>query len=115
MESAAFDPKLVAYCGLYCGACSKYLNGKCPGCAGNEKAAWCKIRPCCVENGYATCANCQQFADVVDCANYNNFMAKLFGLIFRSDRKACIYRIKQIGIEAFAREMAESGRPSIKR
>lgn len=33
------DEKLVAACGLYCGACHKFLTGKCPGCKENEKAS----------------------------------------------------------------------------
>ena len=38
------DPKMVAACGLYCGACKKYRMGKCSGCHKNKKASWCKIR-----------------------------------------------------------------------
>ncbi|WP_346770571.1 hypothetical protein [Millionella massiliensis] len=36
-------------------------------------------------------------------------MGKIFGLIFRSDRFGCIDRIREVGAETFAREMAESG------
>lgn len=32
----------IAACGLYCGACRKYLNDKCPGCRQNDRATWCK-------------------------------------------------------------------------
>jgi hypothetical protein len=46
---------------------------------------------------------------------FNNFMAKLFGLIFRSDRLACIQQIKELGIQGYADNMAETGRQSIKR
>mgnify|MGYP001174253203 CR=1 FL=1 len=46
--------ELVAYCGLYCGQCTKYLKGKCPGCKENEKASWCKTRSCCIENDFAS-------------------------------------------------------------
>lgn len=115
MEAVVNDPKLVAYCGLYCGACRKYQSGKCPGCAQNEKATWCTVRSCCMEHDYQTCADCTQFADIAECKAYNSFMAKLFGFIFRSDRKACIHRIQEIGVEEFAAEMAEQGRQSIKR
>jgi hypothetical protein len=31
--------------------------------------------------------------NVVTCETYSNFMGKLFGLIFRSDRKACIDKL----------------------
>jgi len=115
MASNVADPKLVAFCGLYCGACRKYQRGKCPGCAGNTGATWCKIRACCLENHYLTCADCTQYADVTECGKYNNFIAKLFGLIFRSNRKACIYRIKAIGVDQFAAEMAAKNTPSVRR
>ena len=41
------------------------------------------------------------------CRKYNTFMAKLFGFIFNSDRAACINKIKSIGYEQFAQNMAE--------
>ena len=55
----------IAACGLYCGACRKYLNGKCPGCKQNEKATWCKIRQCCIEKEIHSCADCTM--NVKDC------------------------------------------------
>jgi hypothetical protein len=42
-------------------------------------------------------------------------MSRVFGLIFRSDRPANIARIKEIGVEAYANEMATRGRQSIRR
>ena len=115
MNEIPIDPKLVAYCGLYCGACRSYLKGKCPGCAGNEKAGWCKIRVCCQENSYATCAACQSFTDVTDCKKFHNLMSQVIGFVLRSDRAACIDRIREIGVEAFAAEMAEKRTQTIKR
>jgi hypothetical protein len=115
MSDIVADVNLVAYCGLYCGACGRYLKGKCPGCAENEKASWCKIRACCIENNYSSCAACEQVADVKDCKKFDNFMAKIFSLIFRSDRRACIMRIKEIGPEQFAIEMAQNKTQSIRR
>ena len=38
------DKNLVAYCGLYCGACRSYLKRKCQACKDNEKASWCKVK-----------------------------------------------------------------------
>ena len=63
MRSIVSDHGLVAYCGLYCGACGRYLKDKCPGCHENQKAGWCKVRVCCVDNHYASCADCEQFED----------------------------------------------------
>ena len=115
MKPVVADPGLVAYCGLYCGACRAYRKGRCPGCRENEKATWCKVRRCCVENNYATCASCDQVGEVADCRKFNNLLAKLFGLIFRSDRGACIVRIGEVGPEAFAAEMSEARQQSIRR
>jgi len=99
------DKDLIAYCGLYCGACRKFLESKCPGCRKNEKAGWCKIRTCCIENAYHTCAECKM--NPHDCKKFNNFFSKLFALIFKSDREACIRCINEVGEDAFAKEMAE--------
>jgi len=109
------DSRQVAYCGLYCGACKKYLKEKCKGCHENTKAGWCKIRSCCMNNQYTSCAECKEFADPNDCKKFNNFISKIFGLIFRSNRAACIAQIKKIGIEGHADKMTELKRSSIKR
>ena len=89
MKPIAADVNLVAYCGLYCGACGAYRRGRCPGCHENSKATWCKVRSCCMENGHSSCADCKTPADPRECRKFNNFIAKIFGLIFRSDRRAC--------------------------
>ena len=107
MKQIIADESLVAKCGLYCGACGRYLNDKCPGCAQNEKAAkWCGVRTCNIEKGIATCAECKENA-VDTCREYNSVMAKIFGFIFRSNRRACIERIRVVGPAAFAKEMSE--------
>ncbi len=108
------DKALVAYCGLYCGACRSYLNGKCPGCAGNIKATWCTIRQCCMDNEFKSCADCNLMA-LNSCKKFNNFVGKVFGFVFNSDRAVCIAAIKEKGYSAFATDMAQSGKPSIAR
>lgn len=115
MKDIVADPSLVAYCGLYCGACKRYLNGKCPGCHENQKATWCKLRSCCMENGYASCADCKEFEDPMACRKFNNFMSKIFGFIFRSDRNACIRQIREVGVQGHADLMSALGAQSIKR
>jgi hypothetical protein len=115
MEPIKNDQTLVAFCGLYCGACGKLRSGKCPGCAKNEKASWCQIRKCNLEHGYSSCADCQEFADVMQCKKYDNFISRVIGFVLRSNRAAGIKRIKEVGREAFAKEMAEQGLQSIKR
>ncbi|MCE5250137.1 DUF3795 domain-containing protein [bacterium] len=115
MRDISADKDLIAYCGLYCGACKKYLRESCPGCHENEKATWCKTRLCCIEHSYASCADCTVVDNYVECKKLNNFISKLFGLIFRSDRLACIALIKEKGYEDYAREMAEKKMMSLKR
>ena len=115
MKSIVADPNLVARCGLYCGACKAYLKGKCPGCAENAKATWCKVKKCTFENNYTTCADCTQPGGYAACKEFNSFMAKIFAFIFRSDRGACIERIKEIGVEEFAAEMAGKEMQTIKK
>jgi hypothetical protein len=105
----------VARCGLYCGACAKFLSEKCPGCHENEKATWCKIRSCCIESGISSCADCAEFADARECTKFDNPMSKLFALFFRSDRAACIDQIRRLGLEGHAEAMAAGKLQSIKK
>lgn len=93
----------IAACGLYCGACRKYLAGKCPGCRQNDKASWCRIRRCSMEKGFHSCADCTM--NVKDCRIHNNVMGKIFAFLFNSDRAACIHYIQANGYKAFAEEM----------
>jgi hypothetical protein len=109
------DSGLVAYCGLYCGACRRYLQEKCRGCRENKKAAWCKVRSCCLNNQYSSCAECEEFADPNSCKLFNNFMAKAFSLLFRSNRAACIKQIRDVGIQGHAEMMAAHKLQSLKR
>ncbi|MBN1622516.1 MAG: DUF3795 domain-containing protein [Endomicrobiales bacterium] len=115
MKEIISNTGLVAYCGLYCGACGAYLKDKCPGCHDNSKATWCKIRLCCIDNHYKSCADCREFPVVKDCKKFNNFISKIFGLVFRSDRAACIKQIRDIGISGHADNMTQQKRHSIKR
>jgi len=108
------DRNLIAYCGLYCGACRAYLKGSCPGCRDNVKATWCKIRQCCQEANLDSCAECSTIK-LEECKKYNNFISKVIGVVLNSDRSACIHRIGKIGYDQFAVEMAENKRQTIKR
>ena len=114
MKQIAVDPALVGYCGIYCGACPRYLKEKCPGCHENTKATWCKIRSGCMEHAYASCADCTQCSDPHDCRKFHNLFSRAVGFVLRSDRRACVYQIRELGLEGHARAMAELGRPSIR-
>ena len=115
MRTITADAKLIANCGLYCGACRAYLKEKCPGCAGATTRGWCPVRTCCGEHGFKSCADCKEFSNPMQCRKFNSFMSKLFGLIFRSDRAACIGAIKSMGSEGYAADMARTRRQSIKK
>ncbi len=115
MREIVADPALVAYCGLYCGACKRYLSEGCPGCHDTTKAGWCKVRACCIENGYGTCADCTSFTDPRQCAKFHNVVSRLFGVVFRSNRPACIELIHAQGREAFAAEMTKRRAQSLPR
>jgi len=113
-EKIRADRNRIAYCGLYCGACPRFLKGKCTGCRENEKLSWCKIRTCNRENGFHSCGACS-LMEFRDCRLNHNLISKFFGLVFNSDRDACVAKIKEIGEEAFASEMARRGSQTIKR
>ena len=109
MEQAAASAELVAYCGLYCGECRAHKKGRCPGCRENSKAWWCKVRACCIEHSYASCAECEMHADLHECRKFHNLFSRLMGFAFNSDRHKCIARLGELGPEAYASEMAAAG------
>ena len=125
MKEIEVNTKMIAACGLYCGACKKYRMGKCQGCntsdtdnpgLGQLLNKWpqrCKIRKCCIEKSYHTCAECEM--DVEDCRLHNNLIGKFFAFVFRSDRPACIRYIRENGEHAFAEEMTKQGKQTMKK
>ncbi len=113
MKEVQTDTQLIAACGLYCAACNKFLDDKCPGCHKNYKASWCKIRKCAFSKGYNSCAECNM--DVAHCKTYSNLIGKIFSILFKSDRAACISFIRNNGEEAFASYMATHRYKTMKR
>ncbi len=113
MKNIEANKELIAACGLYCGACRKYLAEKCSDCHENDKATWCKIRSCVRSQGFHTCAECHK--DVAECKTYSNFIGKIFAFLFKSDRAACIRYIREHGEQAFAEEMTKRKCQTIKR
>lgn len=106
MEKYSANVEQIAFCGLYCGSCRKFLTDKCPGCEKNEKAAWCKIRKCCIEKNLKSCAECTE-KTLKECKYFTNIIASIFSFVFRSDRYKCIDYIKEHGYESFSEYMAE--------
>ena len=115
MSEIQTDTSAIACCGLYCPACGKFRKGKCPGCARNDKASWCKVRTCCMEKQIASCADCDEFADPAECKKFDNFMSRVFGLFFNSNRGACVAMIKDKGYDGYAAHMADLGKMSLPR
>ena len=109
------DQNMIARCGLYCGACGKFLKGKCPGCAKNEKATWCQVRICCDTNNYKSCADCKEYSYAMKCKKFNNIISKVFAVVLRSDRQACLTFIQEKGYENFATYMTENKLQTIRR
>lgn len=103
----------VAFCGLFCSNCSKFKNEKCPGCLKNDKASWCKIRLCCIDNGYSSCADCDKFTDVKQCVTYNNVFARVIEFVTRTDRSLCIQQIRNNGKDFLIDTMLENGKMSL--
>lgn len=97
------DPEIAA-CGLFCGYCRKFRKDTCPGCHRNEKASWCAVSSCCREHGWQSCAECT-LMPIAECRKFNSFVAKVFQVVFRSDRRGCIDRMREVGYDAFAAEM----------
>jgi len=114
MKEIQVNPDLISYCGLYCGACSKYLNDKCPGCLKNEKATWCKVRKCCAEKNIRSCADCTDPMPE-NCGEFNSFMSKVMSFIMNSDRLACNQKIRELGYEEYAKFMANEKNRTIKK
>jgi hypothetical protein len=107
MREIVADKNLVAYCGLYCGACGSYLKGRCSGCHENTKATWCKVRTCCAEHVYPSCADCEDHSDPNACGLFNNFISKTIGFVLNSNRQACVLQIRKVGLDGHAAFMAE--------
>lgn len=53
--------------------------------------------------------------EVARCKTYSNWVGKLFGWLFDSDREACIAYIRQHGAEAYAREMTRRRAQTMRR
>ncbi len=99
--------QLVAYCGLYCGSCGSYKKGKCKTCKDSGGFSRCKVRKCCIELNYQTCAECGKF---LECKTLDNFISKIFALVFRSDRKGNLRQIQETGIKTWAEDQATAGK-----
>ena len=106
MKDLRIEIDLISCCWLYCGACEKYLEGKCPGCKNLYKTPfWCKIRDCCLKNGYQNCSQCVQVQSLTKCRKFNGFIMRNLARFCGSDQWEAIRIIKNKGMQSFAEEM----------
>ena len=93
---------ILGYCGLVCSQCGMYLKNKCKGCHSDKPMhRHCKVKACAQKRNFGSCAECRDFPDLKRCKKLNNFVSKIFALIFRSDRIGNLNRIRENGLDAF--------------
>ena len=112
MEVKELDNRMVSYCGFNCAACPKYAKEQCEGCKGdNPKCAVgykaCKVRPCCIEKGINSCADCDEYTSVKECKKFNPLMIRLGQFITCTNRRKGIEMIKEQGEQEFLKFMSE--------
>lgn len=110
---------LVSYCGFYCGACPKFIKEECDGCKGdNAKCAIgyksCKVRSCCIENEFSSCADCNKYESTKECKIYNPLMIRFGQFITRTNRSLGIELIKEKGETEFVKYMIDKNWVTIK-
>lgn len=102
---------MVAYCGLYCGNCGRFKRGRCEGCRAGGGFSRCPVRICCNSLNITSCAGCNEFKMPADCKKLNNFISKVFGFIFGTDRVGNIAGIRDMGIDAWVAKKRVSDKP----
>jgi len=119
MKETITETNLISYCGFYCAACPKYAKKQCLGCKGdNSRCATgykpCKVRPCCLENGYSSCAECEKYDSVKECQIYNPVLIRFGQFITRTRRRKGIEMIKEKGKAEFVNFMSDKNWVTIK-
>jgi hypothetical protein len=99
------DSKLVSYCGLYCGACKKYINELCKGCKEKETPEWCKVKPCNESKKTDSCSECNEVNNYKNCTKLYPLSYKFGEFIAGMSREAGLNMIKNKGKIKFAEFM----------
>jgi hypothetical protein len=93
----------VGCCGAYCGTCNVIRDGLCKGCKSGYtdgtrdiSRAKCKMKVCCLENQFCSCADCSEYSS---CDIIQNFYAKR-GYKYKKYREAIEF-IRASGYEDF--------------
>ena len=95
----------IGCCGAYCGTCKVIRENQCLGCklgyadgSRDLEKARCKIKVCCMNKGYNSCADCRE---VDACEILQSFFHKN-GYKYRKYKEAIDF-IRANGYEAFLR------------
>lgn len=94
---------LIAPCGLYCGECSAFQDGRCGGCISRKGLCLkytkiCKIYSCCVgKRGLRVCGECEEFP-------CGKFAAFFDGPVWYNEVTGNLRLIEKNGIEKFLDE-----------
>jgi hypothetical protein len=67
------------------------------------------------DRGFASCAECHDFARPQDCKKLDNPIARVFGLLFNSDRAASLLKLRELGPTEYASFMAQRRRVALPR
>lgn len=51
----------------------------------------------------------------MDCKKFNNFISRMMGLVFNSNRAACVEEIRQMGLQIYAAKMADLRKQTLPR
>ena len=113
------DENLISYCGFFCGACPTYTSGKCEGCRGDSTRCAigykkCMVKPCCIENGFFTCADCTKCASTKECQKYNPASIRFGEWISNTSRRKGIEMIREKGRAEFLTLMIDKKWVTIK-
>jgi len=103
----------VAPCGLFCTNCGKFKKGSCRGCQVEPGFSRCAVRLCCQERGITGCWECLDFKaprDYRECRKVNNAIAKIFALLFKSDRPGALLLLRDRSRAAFLEARRKSGK-----
>ena len=104
----------IAACGLFCTNCGAFKRKKCKGCqVSPDFFNCCPVRQCCAEKGITACSDCSSFGsprDFRECKTVNSFVAKLFALVFRSNRPVALAMLRDQGRDAYLCEKRASGK-----
>ena len=118
-EQVTSNENLISHCGFYCGACPAYLSGKCEGCRGDSpKCAVgmkkCKVKQCCVESRFFSCADCTKFTTTQDCKKYNPLSIRFGEWISSTSRRKAIEMMREVGHVEFMAYMVDKNWVTIK-